>query len=72
MVVNQNVSTLTLTMFDEDVDEDHVFGEAVIQISDLQVEEALDQSVDLFKDGECTAKLRFRSLWKPKEPPVTV
>ena len=42
MVVNQNVDTLTLIMFDEDVDEDHEFGSASIQMSELMSEEALD------------------------------
>ena len=42
MVVNQNVDTLTLIMFDEDVDEDHEFGSASIQMSELMSEETLD------------------------------
>ena len=38
-------------MFDEDVDEDHEFGQGVVQMSVLKVDEILDQSVDLIKDG---------------------
>ena len=72
MMVNQNVDALTLTMFDEDVDEDHEFGQGVVHMSALKVDEILDQSVDLLKDGQCTAKLRFRSQWKPTNPPAAV
>ena len=72
MVVNQNVDTLTLIMFDEDVDEDHEFGSASIQMSELMSEETLDQTIDLMKDGQCTSKLRFKSQWKPKIPPQVV
>ena len=61
MMVNKNADTLTLTMFDEDVDEDHEFGQGVIQMSVLKVDDIVDQTVDLIKDGQCTAKLRFRS-----------
>ena len=61
MVVNQNVDTLTLIMFDEDVDEDHEFGSASIQMSELMSEDTLDQTIDLMKDGQCTSKLRFKS-----------
>ena len=72
MMVDQNVDALTLTMYDEDVDEDHEFGQGVVQMSVLKVDEILDQSVDLLKDGQCTAKLRFRSQWKPANPPAAV
>ena len=72
MMVNQNVDTLTLTMFDEDVDEDHEFGQGVIQMSVLKVEDIVDQTVDLIKGGQCTAKLRFRSQWRPANPPAVV
>ena len=41
-------------------------------MSALKVDEILDQTVDLIKDGQCTAKLRFRSQWKPANPPAAV
>ena len=68
ILVNDDVQTLTFTMFDEDVEQDNMFGSGQIQLSVLKVDNLLDQVIDLVKDGQCTAKLRISSKWTPYIP----
>ena len=55
-------------LYDEDVDEDHVFGATSVELSSLCISSGIDQWIQLESDGEQTSSLRLKGTWAPNAP----